>query len=120
MSSVPRHPEPESLAAFAEGQLTGETRDAVIAHLDHCEECMNDVSLVMPSVGAEAEKRRFGRPVWLIAIAAAVILAIALPLMRRTFWGSPLDKLVALAPRSARLVQPPLTGGLPRARYHRP
>jgi len=64
MSSVPRHPEPETLAAFAEGQLTGETRDAVIAHLDHCEECMNDVSLVMPSVGAEAEKRRFGRPVF--------------------------------------------------------
>ena len=120
MSSVPRHPEPETLAAFAEGQLTGETRDAVIAHLDHCEECMNDVSLVMPSVGAEAEKRRFGRPVWLIAIAAAVILAIALPLMRRTFWGSPIDKLVALAPRSARIVEPRLTGGFPWAGYHGP
>ena len=120
MSSVSQHPEPETLAAFAEGQLTGETRDAVIAHLDSCDECMNDVSLVMPSVGAEAETRRFGRPVWLLAIAAAVILAIALPVMRRTLWGSPIDKLVALAPRSARIVEPRLTGGFAWAGYHGP
>jgi hypothetical protein len=120
MSSVYQHPDPETLAAFAEGHLTGESRGAVINHLDQCEECMNDVSLVMPSAGAEAEKRRFGRPIWLIAIAAAVILAVTLPVMRRTFWGSPIDKLVALAPRSARIVEPRLTGGFAWAGYHGP
>lgn len=120
-SSPSQHLDPETLAAFAEGRLDAASRNDVIAHLDHCEECLNDVALVMPSAGAESEKRRFLRPTWIIAIAAVVVLAIALPALRQAIHpSSPTDTLVALAPRSARLVEPRLTGGFPWAGYHGP
>jgi hypothetical protein len=121
MSSPSQHLDPETLAAFAEGKLDVAARNAVIAHLDQCEECLTDVALVMPSAGAEAEKRRFLRPTWIIAIAAVVVLAIALPALRQAIRPkSPTDTLVALVPRSARLVEPRLTGGFPWAGYHGP
>ncbi|HXH93305.1 MAG TPA: CHAT domain-containing protein [Thermoanaerobaculia bacterium] len=121
MSSPTQHLDPETLAAFAEGQLDAAGRKEVIAHLDQCEECLNDVALVMPSAGAESEKRRFLRPTWIIAIAAVVVLAIALAALRQAIHpSSPTDTLVALAPRSARLVEPRLTGGFPWAGYHGP
>ncbi len=121
MRSPSQHLDPETLAAFAEGKLDAATRNAVIAHLDQCEECLNDVALVMPSAGAESEKRRFLRPAWIIAIAAVVVLAIALPALRQAIHPkSPTDTLVALVPRSARLVEPRLTGGFPWAGYHGP
>jgi len=116
-----QHLDPETLAAFAEGQLDAAARNEVIAHLDQCEECLNDVALVMPSAGGESEKRRFRRPTWVIALAAVVVLAIALPALRQAIHPkSPTDTLVALAPRSARLVEPRLTGGFPWAGYHGP
>ena len=121
MRSPSTHLDPETLAAFAEGQLDAAGRNEVVAHLDQCEECLNDVALVMPSAGAESEKRRFLRPTWIIAIAAVVVLAIALPALRHAIRpSSPTDTLVALAPRSARLVEPRLTGGFPWAGYHGP
>jgi hypothetical protein len=121
MRSPSQHLDPETLAAFAEGKLDGATRNEVIAHLDQCEECLTDVALVMPSAGAESEKRRFLRPTWIIAIAAVVVLAVALPALRQAIRPkSPTDTLVALVPRSARLVEPRLTGGFPWAGYHGP
>ncbi|HEX3071256.1 MAG TPA: CHAT domain-containing protein [Thermoanaerobaculia bacterium] len=121
MKSPSQHLDPETLAAFAEGKLDAANRDEVIAHLDQCEECLNDVALVMPSAGAESEKRRFLRPAWIIAIAAVVVLAVALPALRQAIHPkSPTDTLVALVPRSARLVEPRLTGGFPWAGYHGP
>ncbi|MEA2240273.1 MAG: hypothetical protein QOC81_4997 [Thermoanaerobaculia bacterium] len=121
MSSQSQHLDPETLAAFAEGRLDAAKRGDVIAHLDQCEECLNDVALVMPSARAESEKRRFLRPSWIVALAAAIVLAIALPLLQHAMHpNSPTDALVALAPRSARLVEPRLTGGFPWAGYHGP
>ena len=121
MTALSQHLDPETLAAFAEGRLDAASRNEVIAHLDQCEECLNDVALVMPSAGTESEKRRFLRPTWIIAIAAVVVLAIALPALRQAIHpSSPTDTLVALAPRSARLVEPRLTGGFPWAGYHGP
>jgi len=121
MTGTSQHFDPETLAAFAEGRLNAANRDAVIAHIDGCDDCMSDVALAMPAAGAEAERKRFGRPTWLLAVAAAIVLAVALPavwhLARR---GSPTDELVALAPRSARIVEPRLTGGFPWAGYHGP
>jgi len=121
MTGTSQHFDPETLAAFAEGRLNAANRDAVIAHIDGCDDCMSDVALAMPAAGAEAERQRFGRPTWLLAVAAAIVLAVALPavwhLARR---GSPTDELVALAPRSARIVEPRLTGGFPWAGYHGP
>jgi tetratricopeptide (TPR) repeat protein len=121
MSSQSQHVDPETLAAFAEGRLDAATRDAVVAHIDHCDDCLNDIALVMPTAAAESERRRFGRPAWLLALAAALVLAVALPVVWRGMRnGSPTDQLVALAPRSARIVEPRLTGGFPWAAYHGP
>ncbi|HEV7572863.1 MAG TPA: CHAT domain-containing protein [Thermoanaerobaculia bacterium] len=121
MSSQSLHLDPETLAAFAEGRLDAAKRDAVVAHIDHCDDCMNDVALVMPNAAAESERRRFGRPAWLLALAAALVLAIALPVLWRGMrHDSPTDQLVSLSPRSARVVEPRLTGGFPWAAYHGP
>jgi len=121
MTVTSPHFDPETLAAFAEGRLNATRRDAVITHIDGCDECMNDVALVMPSAGAEFERQRFGKPRWLVAIAAAIVLAMALPAVWHVLrHGSPTDELVALAPRSARIVEPRLTGGFAWAGYHGP
>jgi CHAT domain-containing protein len=118
MNSPSQHIDPETLAAFAEGRLDAAKRDAVIAHIDHCHDCMNDVALVMSSATAESQRRRFGRPSWLLALAAA--LALALPLAWHAMrHGSPTDELVSLSPRSARIVEPRLTS-FPWAAYHGP
>jgi tetratricopeptide (TPR) repeat protein len=118
MNSPSQHIDPETLAAFAEGRLDAAKRDAVVAHIDHCHDCMNDVALVMSSATAESQRRRFGRPSWLLALAAA--LALALPLAWHAMrHGSPTDELVSLSPRSARIVEPRLTG-FPWAAYHGP
>ena len=120
MSSLPPHIDPETLAAFAEGRLDAAKRDAVVAHIDHCQDCLDDVALVMPSAAAESERRRFGRPSWLLALAAALAIAIALPLGWHAFrHGSATEELVSLSPRSARIVEPRLTG-FPWAAYHGP
>ena len=121
MSSMSTHIDPETLAAFAEGRLDAAKRDAVVAHIDRCEDCMDDATLVMSSATAESERRRFGRPSWLLALAAALVLAFALPFAwRLTRHHSATDELVSLSPRSSRIVEPRLTGGFPWAAYHGP
>lgn len=120
MTGTSLHFDPETLAAFAEGRLNAARRDAVITHIDGCDDCMNDVSLVMQTAGAESERQRFGTPRWLLAIAAAIVLAVALPAVWHIVrHGSSTDELVALAPRSARIVEPRLAG-FPWAGYHGP
>jgi tetratricopeptide (TPR) repeat protein len=115
------HLDPETIAAFAEGRLDAPARDAVVAHLDRCEDCLGDAAVVMPEAGAEAERRRFRRPAWLLAVAAAILLAIVLPQARNALWHrSPVDALVAAAPPSARVVEPRLTGGFSWAAYKGP
>jgi len=119
MSSMSPHVDPETIAAFAEGRLDAAKRDSVIAHIDRCEDCLEDVALVMPSAAVESQRRRFGRPSWLLALAAALVLAVALPFAWHFLrHGSATDELVSLSPRSARIVEPRLTGGFPWAAYH--
>jgi tetratricopeptide (TPR) repeat protein len=116
MNAAPQHLDPETLAGFAEGCLGGDRRDAVIAHLDHCDECMSDVATAM-AVKPAARLARRSR--WLIALAALVVLVVALPVLRLAMHpASPVRGLVAAAPRSARVVEPRLTGGFPWAEYH--
>lgn len=115
------HPDPETLAAFAEGRLGGASREAVVAHVDRCEDCLGDVALVMPEAGAERQRRRFTRPGWLMAIAAAAVLALLLPQIRNAIRPrSPIAELVAASPKSARVVEARLTGGFPWAAYRGP
>ncbi|HEU4387740.1 MAG TPA: zf-HC2 domain-containing protein [Blastocatellia bacterium] len=42
-------PEPEELAAFLDGNLVGESRDCVEAHLAYCPRCRKTVALAITS-----------------------------------------------------------------------
>jgi tetratricopeptide (TPR) repeat protein len=120
------HPEPETLATFAQGRLHGTEAKAVVDHLDGCEECMSDVALAMEADGDSVEAGRFRRPAWLagLAAAAALIALVSIPgtraWLQRPFRTSPTSRLVALAPSDARLIEPRLTGGFAWAGYHGP
>jgi CHAT domain-containing protein len=109
-------PDPETLAAFAEGRGTGHERAEIVKHLDDCDDCTTELALALaienradrPSVA----RPRFGwRP---LAAAAALLIAVA-----GTAWWSAarsssrtsLERLIALAPRTARPVEPRLSGG---------
>jgi len=82
-----RHPEPDVLAAFVEGHVTGDELKGVTAHLDVCEECR---SLVAGAAEFERETarplvaiRRRISPWWLAAAAAIITVAVLVPLRRR-------------------------------------
>ena len=116
------HPDPETLAAFAEGRLDQNARMAIIAHLDRCESCTDEVAVAMTSPRDEPRRWRTVTP-WLAAAAAVIVIAL-LPATRSTIdrlaGRSPMDRLVALAPASARLVEPRLTGGFRWTAYRGP
>ncbi len=120
MTHAPNNcPSPETLAAFAEGRLKGAERAAVLAHLDECEACVGDVALGMRAVeeeGTNVVRPRRWTP-WLAAVAASVIVAVSIPAVLQ-LRRSPIDRLVAAAPRTARVVEPRLTGGFGWAPYH--
>src|SRR5689334_14896168 len=86
----------ETLAAFAEGRLSEPQRAAVTEHLDACDECMRDAALAMQAV--EDEHTNVIRPrrwaPWLAAIAAAVVIAVLVPILI-SLRRSPIDRLVA-------------------------
>lgn len=72
----------EVLGAFAEGRLGAEERDAVTTHLDTCARCRDEVAMLADFVDTEsAPSRRI--PVWLTAVAAAIVLIIAATLAWR-------------------------------------
>ena len=116
------HPDPETLAAFAEGRLDEQTRMSILAHLDRCDSCTDEVAVAM-TVPPDAEARTRTVAPWLLAAAAVIVVAL-LPATRAAiaplFGRSPIDRLVALAPASGRLVEPRLTGGFSWTAYRGP
>ena len=116
------HPDPETLAAFVEGRLDSTAKTRVVEHLDRCDACTDDVAVAMKAPRDVWHRWRTVAP-WLIAT-AAVLLIVTVPAIReaieRPFRGSPVDRLIALAPSTARLVEPRLTGGFRWAQYHGP
>lgn len=116
-----RCPTDETLAAFVEGGVDATTRLEVLAHIEHCSECM---AAVLSANAHLAEARAAAQPqksrsAWWLAVAAVVLIAlVAVPLLRRR--ADPLERLVALAPRSARVVEPRLSGGFAWAPYRGP
>lgn len=114
---LPTCPTDATLAAFVDGDLDARTRAVVLAHIERCRECMAAVL----SANAQLREERAEAPAhasrWWLAVAAAVLLAaILVPLILRRDQGS-IHRLVVLAPRSARLVEPRLTGGFAWAAY---
>ncbi|HEY0156476.1 MAG TPA: CHAT domain-containing protein [Thermoanaerobaculia bacterium] len=120
MTHAPNNcPSPETLAAFAEGRASEAERAAVVAHLDECQLCMDDVALGMLAVeeeGTNVVRPRRWMP-WLGAVAAAVAIVLSVPAVLQ-LRRSPIDRLVDAAPRTARVVEPRLTGGFGWAPYH--
>ena len=53
---------------------------------------------------------------WLAAIAAARRIAIVIPVVR-TLHRSPIERLAALSPKDARIIEPRLTGGFAWSPY---
>lgn len=119
MSSLPTAecPTNATLAAFVDGDLDAETRLAVLAHIERCRECM--AAVLSANAQLREERAAMAAPAtrWWLAVAAAALLAIlAGPWLLRRDDGS-IHRLVTLAPRSARTVEPRLTGGFAWAAY---
>jgi CHAT domain/Putative zinc-finger len=112
------HPNPETIAAFAEGTLPTAERMAVLEHLDHCEGCREEVFDANAAMREERAARSRG-PRWPLAAAAALLLVIVAALVvphRR----HDVSRLAALAPRDQRLVEARLCGGFAYAPYRGP
>ncbi len=112
--------EPETIAAFAEGKLQRHEVPAVLAHLEGCPTCMS----ALTSANAEFAGSRPAIP-WRRILAAAAIVTVvllAVPAVQRLVRPAPggMDRLVALAPESARIVEPRLSGGFAWAPYGGP
>jgi CHAT domain-containing protein len=100
---------------------------AVVAHLDTCDDCTRDVALGMQAAEeeeAESDERapdNIVRPrrwmPWIAAAAAAILLVLLLPTIREMVQPTGIERLVTLAPRSARMVEPRLTGGFAWSPY---
>jgi CHAT domain-containing protein len=99
---------PETIAAFAEGELVRSEVAAVVAHLRTCMECTRDVQ-----EANAARQPASHRTAWLaVAAAAAIVMISALLFVQRTNRipeGQAMARLIALAPKDARLVETRLT-----------
>jgi tetratricopeptide (TPR) repeat protein len=104
----------ETLGAFAEGRLATEERDAVIAHLDSCARCREEVALLADFVDADAAAPARRRPAWWAAAAAAIVVAIAAIALWRSVPGRDARPIAPLIAASAeldhRIVEPRLHG----------
>jgi CHAT domain-containing protein len=110
-------PGPETLAAFAEGTMKGARAAAIVEHLDTCGECTHEVALALQAAEEEENVLRPRRWIsWTIGIAAAVVIALLVPLI--TIHRSPIARLAALTPKSARILEPRLSGGFAWSPYH--
>jgi tetratricopeptide (TPR) repeat protein len=104
----------ETLAAFAQGKLKRSEIPAVLRHLERCGRCMSAVET--------ADVIILGRPRsfrgWLAVAAVIAAAAVTLPLL--LLRNTPMRRLVQLAPRSIRDVEPRLSGGFAWAPYRGP
>ncbi|MBV9494367.1 MAG: CHAT domain-containing protein [Acidobacteria bacterium] len=105
---VTEHVDAETLALFAEGKLSRAELRPVLEHVTTCPSCMRIAKIAGAQVGEEAPRRVW--PYWLGVAAAIFAVMVAIPVVRR-FRTTPTDRLIALAPHSARIVEPRLAGG---------
>jgi CHAT domain-containing protein len=117
-----RCPDPEVLAAFIAGNLSGAELEMTADHLRECEDCRKIVA-----AGARFDRENVAQPVvimrprttsprWL-ALAAAVLAGIAVLsvwIIRARAEG-PTRMLIAATPHDGRYLEPRLSGGFPWA-----
>src|SRR5947207_4046531 len=109
---------PETIAAFAEGSLKRHEIPAVLAHLEGCPRCLHAVEQTSNLVARTKPRLR-----WLAAAAAIAIIGLAVAAIRIVVdrqARSPIARLVALAPREARILEPRLSGGFAYAPFEGP
>lgn len=70
------HSDAEVLAAFVDGQLTGEELQAVTSHLAECEECRMSIGDAVAFEEEEEQRKRPSRRAWWAAVAAVAVLAM--------------------------------------------
>src|SRR5689334_4584799 len=113
----------ERLAAFTEGRLPRHEIAGIVEHLDTCGACMHVVQAAAHDAREYAASSSIAWPK-IVAVAAIVAaIAVALPFVRNAFRPQEtkdIARLVALAPRSARTVEPRLAGGFAWAPYRGP
>lgn len=111
MSSVPRRcPDAEALAKFAEGQITDDRADELIAHVSSCARCRNAALFAAQLAREPVPSKRW----WWIAAAAAVsVCIVAMPFLREQISKqrakNALREMVDALPRNARLIEPRLS-----------
>lgn len=117
-----RCPDPEVLAAFVAGTLSGAELDMTAEHLRECEDCRKIVA-----AGARYDRENYAPPVvimrprprlplWL-AIAAAALAGITVLSVWfvRSRAEEPTRMLIAATPHDGRYIEPRLSGGFPWA-----
>lgn len=115
------HVDDLTLARFAEGKLRREEIPPVLAHVEQCARCTEALAAASEAIeevsgGATAH----GIRPWLMAVAAILaVIAIAIPIMRRRD-ADGISRLVALAPRDARVLAPRVSGGFAWAAWRGP
>src|SRR5216684_1958638 len=119
------HPPPEIMAAIAEGKLKRREIEPLLDHIEECSECRSEMNLVSISFRQEQPHTNSGaRLLWFGAAAAAAVAAmIVLTIVRPLSWRgshSSIAALAALAPHTARLVEPRLSGGFTYAPFSGP
>lgn len=118
---APACPDPETLAAFAEGRLKRSQLAALAGHVENCEDCIAVLEAANETIATRNVVPARPRTWWLAVAAAAVAGVIALGVYRVAFHDrSPMSRLIALTPRSARPAEARLSGGFPWAEYRGP
>lgn len=121
------HIDPQVLAQLAEGRLRRAELPAVLAHVDGCDRCTAALEVANDAVNDAVNEEQSAKGAssnrwWLLAAAVIAVIAAAVPLMRtmlpRAEPGMP--QLVALAPRSARVLEPRLSGDFAYAAWRGP
>jgi len=116
-----RHPEPEELATFAEGNISATDLPAIKEHLAACADCVETLGATVRFLDEESRReprqarsyRSRRRWPWLVAAAITAVLSGALWQARPS---KPLvDRLVAAAPSDVRFIEPRVSGGFPWA-----
>lgn len=111
-------PAPESVAALTEGRLKRHEVEAMLPHVENCPHCRTELMLANQSFHEEKQPEISRTRAGWLGLAAAAAIVVVVMLVPRT--KSPIDELAASAPRSARIIEPRLTGGFAYAPYRGP
>ena len=117
--------DPQTLAAFAEGALTQDEIQPVLAHLEHCPRCLYALEqtskLLDEASGDAAVHHPSRRGTWWLALAATLAVVVAgLIALRLPDRQSPMTRLVSLTSGSPRSIEPRISGEFAWARYDGP